>query len=197
MVFADRIVAVNPNLYYTFDGKAWTSHTPGFIDLWRGGKKLYGLREDGHVHVTEDALRWSRVTNREGVPAPEFDRAVAKGKPIHRGAVVLDRGRLFVGTSAEGKIFAAPYEERGSCTAKPVRLVSGAQATLSWDATAGVRIRYRTAETAEELSKASWKEAAESPVTITLPKKHAWAQARAELESDGRRTPILRSLRIE
>src|SRR6185295_11880811 len=51
-VFAGKIVAINAELYYLFDGKKWTSYTPGFIDLWQEGGKLYGLRDDGHVSVT-------------------------------------------------------------------------------------------------------------------------------------------------
>jgi hypothetical protein len=193
MVFAGKILAINADLYYTFDGKRWLSHTPGYIALWRDGAKLYGLRDDGNVNVTEDAVKWTRVTN-EGVPAKEFDRQAPKGRPLHRGSLALYRGRLFVGTGAEGRIYAAPIEDKGSFSSKPVKFDGGDKLALSWEtAGAGVRLQFRTAERAEDLAKALWKPANKSPLTIALPKKQSWAQYRVELESDGKAIPLLKS----
>jgi hypothetical protein len=193
-VFADRIVAANAELYYAYDGKAWKSYQPGFIDLWREGTRLYGLRKDGTVHATEDAVKWTAIT-KEGAPAREFDRQAAKGRPIHRGALALHRGRLFVGTSAEGRIYAAPYEEKGSFASKPEKFEAGVKLALAWEATGAVKMRMRSGETPDDLAKAAWKEAPASPAALPLPRKHSWAQWRADLESDGRRTPVIRSIR--
>lgn len=195
MAFADKIVAINADLVYTFDGTKWKSQQPGYIDLWREGSVLYGLREDGHVCSTTDASKWTVVT-KEGVPAKEFDRQAKKGRPIHRGALAMHRGRLHVGTGAEGRIYAAAFEEKGAYTSRAEKFEAGAKLSLAWEAGAGVRIRWRSAETAEDLPKASWKDAASSPAEVALPKKHRFAQWRAELEGDGRRTPIVKSAKL-
>jgi len=196
MTFADRIVAINADLIYTYDGKKWTSAQPGYIDLWREGNVLYGLREDGHVASTTDALKWTTVTTKEGVPAKEFDRQATKGRPIHRGAIAMHRGRLFVGTGAEGFIYAAAYEEKGSLTSKPEKIEAGAKLSLSWEATAGVRLRWRSAASQDDLAKASWKDAAASPAEVAPAKKHRWVQWRADFEGDGAKSPVLRAVKL-
>ncbi len=196
-VVGDRILAINADLYYAFDGKTWKSHQPGFIDLWKDGTKLYGLRKDGSVALTDDGAKWTPVTKeKEGVPAKEFDRLAPKGRPLNRGAVTLHRGRLWVGTSATGKLYAAPYEEKGSYSSKPEKVEVGAKVTLTWEQAGIVRLRVRTAETSDDLSKGAWKDVASSPASITLGKKHVWVQWRADFESDGRKTPVLRGARL-
>ncbi len=198
-VFADRIVAINADLYYVYDGKKWTSHTPGYIDLWREGRTLYGLRENGHVHATKDLAAWERVT-REGVPEKEFDRQAQRGRPLHRGSLALHRGRLYVGTGAEGKIYASPFYEKGRYVSKPAEVKAGA-ARVEWDASVprggALAIKVRTAESPERLDKATWRDlAGPSPGALDVPKSHRWAQLRADFESDGRVSPLLRSLRV-
>ncbi|MBI2901206.1 MAG: hypothetical protein HYY17_13570 [Planctomycetes bacterium] len=191
MVFADRIVAINSALYYLFDGKKWTSHTPGYVDLWREGKTLYGLRDDGHVCATRDAVAWERVT-KEGVPAKEFARMAEKGRPLHRGAVAVHRGRLFVGTGAEGRIYAAPYHGKGRFVSKPQEIDLSKGGRLTWDAVVpkgtSLKVRVRSAESMEALDRAAW---ADAPA-----KGHRWVQWRADLASDGKRTPVARNVRI-
>lgn len=197
MAFADRIVAINADLYYLFDGKKWTSHTPGYIDLWKEGKTLYGLRDNGHVYTTADAVKWERAT-RDPVPEKEFARMAEKGRPLHRGAVALHRGRLFVGTGAEGKIYAAAYHEKGKYTSKPEERAMGEKLAVEWDAATpsgtSLKLRLRTAESRDKLEKASWKDLAKSPADVAVSKGHRWVQYRVEMESDGELTPVLRSL---
>lgn len=189
-VFAGKIVAINSNLVYTFDGKTWNSATPGFIDLWEEDGTLLGLRDDGTVWTTRDAAKWTKLT-KEGVPAREFERQAQKGRPLHRGSVALHRGRLFVGTGAEGKIYAAPYEERGSWTSDPRRLPDGGRSVLSWTAAGTAKLKWRTADDAPRVLKASWKEVASGETPLDWPKGHAWIQFRADLESDGSSTPVV------
>lgn len=200
VTFADRIVAINADLVYTYDGKKWESQTPGYLDLWKEDRKLYGVREDGHVSVTADAAKWSKLT-KEGVPAKEFDRSAPKGRPIHRGAIAFYRGRLFVGTGAEGKMFAAPFEEKGRHVTKPRKIDGEQGAQVEWesDVPEGTKLKIfaRSAEKVDLLEKANWREVAgPSPAKLSLSKKHRWVQLRADLESDGRRTPVLRTLGI-
>jgi hypothetical protein len=195
MVFADRIVAINADLVYTYDGRRWSSAQPGYIDLWREGDVLYGLREDGHVASTTDAVTWTRLT-KEGVPSREFDREASRGRPIHRGALAMHGGRLFVGTGAEGRIYAGGFEERGSYTSAAHAFEAGTRLTLAWSAVDGVRMRYRTAGSADDLAKAPWKDASESPCVIAPPAKHRAAQWRADLQGNGRRTPVLRPVSL-
>jgi len=165
IVFAGKILALNAELYYAFDGKKWTSHTPGYLAVWAEGAKLYGLRDDGNVSVTEDAVKWTRLTT-EGVPPKEFDRQAPKGRPLHRGSLALFHGRLFVGTGAEGRIYAAPFEEKGSFVSKPAKFEGGDRLTLSWESTGpGTRLQIRTAERGEDLSKSLWKSAENSPAS--------------------------------
>jgi hypothetical protein len=192
MVFADKIVAINADLYYLYDGRKWTSHVPGYVDLWREGKTLYGLRENGSVWITTDAVKWEKVT--ADVPEREFSRQAQKGWPLHRGSVALHRGRLFVGTGYEGKIFAAPYAEKGKYVAKAVErdLSSGLKVEFEIAAPKGtsVKVRYRTAESKERLEKAVWKDLAPD---VPAAKGHKWFQWRADFESDGKRTPVLKA----
>jgi|GEM_PF-4422260 len=71
---------------------------------------------------------------------------------------------------------------------------------LSWESTlpAGtkVRMRARTAESKEKLEKAVWKDLTDSPGELAPAESHRWVQWRADLESDGRRTPVLRAVRV-
>jgi hypothetical protein len=196
-VFADKILAINADLYYTYNGRTWKSFQPGFIDLWKEGGKLYGLRKDGSVSITQNGVEWTPLT-REGPTAKEFDRQAKKGRPLHRGAVCLHRGRLWVGTCGEGKLFAADYESKGAYASKPEKFPAGSKVRLEWE-TAGagtVRMKFRTGESQEELAKAVWREPEASPATVPIPRKGGWAQWRAELEGDGKKTPILRATRF-
>ncbi len=196
-VFAGRIFAAHADLVYTYDGAKWDSYRPGFLDVWVEGKRAWGLRENGKVAVSEDGVHWTLRT-REGVPPKEFDRIAQAGRPLHRGSVALHRGRLFVGTGAEGRIWAAPYEEKGSLTSEPAELPVGSPPALLWEAEgAGARVRWRTAATGEDLEKAPWKDATASPARIDPPRKHRWVQWRVQMESDGRRTPVVRGVRWE
>lgn len=190
-VFADRIVAINADLYYTYDGKAWRSFRPGFIGLWKEGPQLFGLRKDGTVSVTGDAETWTKIAG--GVPFEEFDRQAPKGRPLHRGALAMHRGRLWVGTGSKGRFYAAPCEEKGTYTASPERFEPGTALAFSWEAVGAVRMEVRTGESPEGLSKTSWRSA---EARVVLPGKHSWAQWRARLEGDGRKTPVLRSVRL-
>jgi len=70
-----------------------------------------------------------------------------------------------------------------------------------WDASipkgTSLKLRVRTAESADKLVKAGWKELSEASLaTMTVGKGHAWAQVRADFESDGRRTPLLKAVRF-
>src|SRR6185503_7646114 len=141
-------------------------------------------------------VKWTRMTT-EGVPPKEFDRQAAKGRPLHRGSIALYRGRLFVGTGAEGRIYAAPYEEKGVWTSKPAKFEDCEKLTLSWEGSAsGLRLQVRTAERSEDLGKVSWKPAEKAPTTIVLPRRQPWVQYRAEFESEGRVTPVLKSVSL-
>lgn len=196
-VFADRIVAINSELYYLFDGKKWTSHVPGYIDLWCEGRTLFGLRDNGHVYSTADPVAWERVTQ-EPVPAREFARMAARGRPLHRGSVAMHRGRLFVGTGAEGRIYAAPYFEKGRFVSRPLEVDLSTGARAEWEAVTpkgtAVRVRVRSADSKEKLEKAPWREI--QPGGLAPAKGHRWLQWRADLESDGKRTPLVRRFRV-
>jgi len=101
-----------------------------------------------------------------------------------------------VGTGAEGKIYAAPLEEKGSLVSKPAKFDPGDKLSLAWDAAGAVRLQFRIAERSEDLSKSTWKPAEKSPAPILLSKKQAWVQYRADLESDGKTTPLLRLIKL-
>ncbi len=195
IVFGGRILAYHAELLYSFDGRAWSSRQPGALDLWAEPGRLYGLRADGHVWTSEDGTSWSRLT-REGISAAEFDRKTPKGRPLHRGSIALHRGRLVAGTAATGKIFAAPCEDRGTWTSDAVDLAGPGPFHLHWEADgSGVRVRFRSAGSRADLTRAPWSDLAESPARVPIGPGHRWGQYRVELHSDGLRTPVVRALR--
>lgn len=193
-VFAGCILATQAELMYRYDGRAWTSQQPGAIDLWVDGGQLYGLRDDGSVWQSADAVQWRKVTTKSGAPAEEFRSQAPKGRPLHRGAVAVHRARLYVGGGATGKIFAAPYETSGSVTSEPAEFDPTQAVALRWDARGDrLRLRVRAASTRADLFRAVWRDVAESGAAFPRERTHRWVQWRAEFTSDGNRSAVLRS----
>lgn len=202
-VFKDKLLAVNIGMYYLFDGQKWNSKSLSFADLWVEDGEVYALTEDGHVDRSRDALNWTRVT-KKGLPPGQIAGADRPGpgtlRPLQIGAIAIHRRRIFVGTSVSGRIYASPYAKTGVHTEPPQRLPANATGgRLSIDAVVPegttLALSYRTAATKDGFADSAWKEgAADAPADI--PAGHGWMQWRVRLASDGRRTPLVRSVTI-
>ena len=191
-VLGDRILATQAELVYTFDGSKWSSSAPGYIDLWREGKVMYGLREDGSVHSSTDGAKWSAVT-KEHAAAKDFDRNYGGARPYHRGAIAMHRGRLWVG-AGEGKMYAGTVEEKGRWSSPAFERGPYQENVLAWESSAPegttLKVKVRSAESREGLDGAAWVDATGDRHTVA--ESHRFGQVRAELGSDGRKTPALR-----
>ncbi len=191
-VLGDKILATQAELVYTFDGTKWSSSAPGYIDLWREGKTMYGLREDGSVHSSTDGAKWSAVT-KEHAPAKDFDTNYSGSRPYHRGAIAIHRGRLWVG-AGEGKMYAGTFEEKGRWTSAALERGPYQEAVLAWESSAPdgtvLKMKVRSAETREGLDGAAWVDATDNRHAVA--ESHRFAQVRAEMTSDGTKTPVVR-----
>ncbi len=199
--FKGKILATNIGMYYTFDGNRWGSKATSFADLWVEGDEVFGLTEEGQVEKSGDGLAWRRVT-KTGVPAEQISGSATRVavRPLQTGCLAIHRGRLFAGTSVQGRIYASTYLGRGRHEGAPMELPAGYAVQLEWEAVVpdgtALRLRCRSAAEKGGLAGAPWREiAGPSPFPLS-PKEHRWVQVDAAFESDGRRTPVLGRIRV-